>query len=97
MSVGTALAFITANWEMIKDVAILAVALWGLTSSSARCAIAAVFEILKDSQGMTAEQALQKASDLMGKKFPYIPEALRKMIIQWCFDSMKKAVSPEKK
>lgn len=97
MTAGTVFNFIVANWGMIKDVAILAVAAAAMLSSSGRGAIAAVYEILKDAQALTAEQKLQKASDLMGKKFPFIPDALRKMLIQYLFDSLKKAINPEKK
>ncbi|MFA5114368.1 MAG: hypothetical protein WC529_08810 [Candidatus Margulisiibacteriota bacterium] len=84
--------FVIANLDTIKAVAELGVFLVLMLSSSARGAIAAVNDILKGGVGMTDEQALQKASDLMGKKLPYIPDALRKMIIQWLFDSMKNVV-----
>ena len=75
-----------------KDYAelILAIlAIIGLPLGSARGAIAAVNEIMQGST-MTEAQALQKASDLMGRWTPYIPDLVRKWIIQVAFDSMKK-------
>jgi hypothetical protein len=85
------LKLILANLDTIVTAASIAASLVFAVNSSARGAMAAVFKIMKDGMEMTPEQRLQKASDLMGQKFPYIPEALRKYIIQWLFDSMSNA------
>ena len=83
------ITFLLANAEAIKTVGGLVIFLVLMCSSSARGAIAAVYEIIKSGVDMNDATALQTASDLMGKKMPYIPEALRKMIIQYLFDSLK--------
>lgn len=93
------LKFVVVNLDTIKAVIELIVFL-GVTlssgaltlSSSARGAIAAVNDILKHGTEMTDAEALQKASDLMGQKLGFIPDALRKIIIQFLFDSMKNVV-----
>lgn len=84
--------FLLSNMDTIKGIAELGIFLVLMLSSSARGAIAAVNDILSSGVSMTDEAALQKASDLMGKKLPYIPEGLRKMIIQFLFDNMKNAL-----
>ncbi|OFY95232.1 MAG: hypothetical protein A2309_02885 [Bacteroidetes bacterium RIFOXYB2_FULL_35_7] len=75
---------------IIKYKDILGLIVFAITaiSSSARGAMAAVNEIMQAGT-LTEEQALQKASDLMGKWYPYIPEVVRKYIIQNMFNSMK--------
>ncbi len=87
-----ALKFVLANADSIITLAAIITSLIVSLNSGARGAMAAVFKIMKDGMEMSPEQRLQKASDLMGKKFPYIPEALRKLAIQWAFDSMNSAV-----
>lgn len=86
-----ALKWIIANKDMLVEIGGLIAFLISQLNSSARGAIAAVFKIMQSAE-MEPEQAKQKASDLMGKKWPFIPEGLRKMIIQIAFDSAKKAV-----
>jgi hypothetical protein len=56
---------------------------------SAKGAIAVVSETMSKGITLTDEQALQQASDLMGQAWPFIPEMIRKWIIQKVFDSMK--------
>jgi hypothetical protein len=73
----------------------LVLAIFFMLNSSARGAIATVAEILQKAN-LTNEEALQKASDLMGKSFPFIPDLVRKWIIQSLFNSMKKASSTAK-
>lgn len=89
---GEVIKFLVGNIDTIKTVAELVVFLILAMSNSARGSIAAVYEILKGGADMTDEQALQKASDLMGKKFPFLPDGLRKMVIQWLFDNLKGTV-----
>jgi hypothetical protein len=76
-----------------KDYAILAVAIISMLSGSARGAIATVSEIGQNGISLTDEQALQKASDIMGKWTPFIPDFVRKWIIQKLFDSMKQVAN----
>lgn len=92
--------FITENKESIE----LAIAILGIIStwvstlfSSARGAIALVNEIFLAGVNMSNEEALQKASDKMGTVTPYIPEFVRKWLIQIAFDNMKKALNKEVK
>jgi len=90
-----ALKWILANQDFLIEVFGLAAFIFAQLNSSARGAIAAVFKILQDAE-MDPEKAKQKASDLMGQRWPFIPEGLRKIIIQMAFDSMKKAVADPK-
>jgi len=85
-----------ANLDNIVTLAAIVTSLVVSLNSSARGAIAAVFKVMKDGMEMTTEQRLQKASDLMGQKFPYVPEVIRKWILQTCFDSMANAVAEKK-
>jgi hypothetical protein len=63
---------------------------------AARGSIATVSEVMASGVKMTNDEALQKASDLMAKikigpiQFSWLPEQIRKWIIQQAFDSMKK-------
>ena len=87
--------WILANQDFLIEAFGLVAFIIAQLNSSARGAIAAVFKILQDAE-MKPEEAKQKASDLMGKRWPFIPEGLRKIIIQMVFDSMKKAVADPK-
>ena len=87
-----ALKFIIANADSLVSIAAIILSMIVSLNSGARGAMAAVFKIMQDGMEMTPEARLQKASDLMGQKFPYIPEALRKMIVQFAFDSMNSAI-----
>jgi len=84
--------FTLANADSLISIAAIILSMIVSLNSGARGAMAAVFKIMQDGMEMTPEQRLQKASDLMGQKFPYIPEILRKQVIQFAFDSMNSAV-----
>jgi hypothetical protein len=62
----------------------------GLPIGSARGAIATVNEVMQGGVEMTDALALQRASEIMGKWLPFLPDFVRKWIIQQAFDSMKK-------
>lgn len=72
------------------ELALAILAMIGIPLGSARGAIATVNEIMQTGTEMSAAAALQKASDLMGRWLPFIPDFVRKWIIQKAFDSMKK-------
>lgn len=78
-----------------RDYVILAIAIIGMVNGSARGAIATVSEMGQAGSTMTNEEALQKASDIMGRWAPFIPDFVRKWIIQQAFNSMKKVASKE--
>jgi hypothetical protein len=80
-----------------KDYAILAIAIISMLSGSARGAIATVSEVASAGVALTDEQALQKASDMMGKYTPFIPDFVRKWMLQKCFDNMKNVANKELK
>ena len=88
------LKWILANQDMLIEIGGLVAFLISQLNGSARGAIAAVFKIMQDAE-MKPEDAKQKASDLMGRKWPFIPEIARKWIIQTVFDNMKQAISPK--
>lgn len=79
------------------EIGLAILALVGVPLGSARGAIATVNEIMANGSTMTNDQALQKASDLMGKWFPFLPELVRKWIIQTAFNSMKAKAEALKK
>ena len=80
-----------------RDYVVLAIAILGMVNGSARGSIAAVSETMQAGLILTNDQALQKASDIMGKWTPFLPEFVRKWLIQMAFDSMKKVAIQEKK
>lgn len=99
MSIELILTAIVASKEYV-ELGLAVIALIGVPLGSARGAIATVNEIMAKGADMTNDEALQKASDLMGKWIPYIPDFVRKWIIQQAFDSMKKKaleILPKKK
>lgn len=77
-----------------KDYILLGIFVVGSINGSARGAIATVSEMGQAGVKLTNEEALQKASDIMGKYLPFIPDTavlpIRKWLIQKAFDSMKK-------
>lgn len=94
------LAFLNTNKEALT----LLVAIAGIVSTTisgfiavALRAIAIVNEIFLAGADMTNEQALQKASDIAGKYVPFIPEVVRKWLLQIVFDSMKRTFNKEVK
>ena len=95
----SSLKWIAANMDVIRAVAEIVISLLAakaMMNSKAASVIAIVFKIMKEGMELTPEQRLQKASDLMGQKMPYVPEGLRKMVIQFMFDSIAKAAEDPK-
>ena len=78
-----------------REVVELGLVIWFLMSSSVRDVIAMVNEILQSAVAADDSVALNKATQLLKRKFPFLPEILLRAIIQWFFDSMKKKAKKE--
>lgn len=92
MDIALILKAIIAGQEYV----ILAIAIISMLNGSAKGAIATVSEIGQAGVNMTDAEALQKASDIMGRYLPFIPDFVRKWIIQTSFTNMKKAIAKQK-
>ena len=76
-----------------RDYILLAIAIISMLNGSAKGAIAGVSEVMQAGSKLNDAEALQLASNLMGKYLPFMPDFVRKWIIQMAFDSMKKKAS----
>ncbi len=95
MNILDILAWIAANKDPIEASIAIVLGLFGVYGS-ARGAVATVSEIMQKGTAMSDAYALQLASDYMGRYWPFIPDLVRKWIIQSAFDSMKRAIAKKK-
>lgn len=87
--------YLIANKDLIELIVFLT-GVFGLNVGSARGVIAVVNEMIQAGALLNDKEALQKASDLVARikigkfSFSFLPEFMRKGLIQMVFDSMKR-------